>query len=198
VLPQGIQAQVREGTKSMRPIVILFLLWTFAVPATALLAQQPDNGVEVTVGDLQATPYGVSVTLKASRSDEVLHMMIGVNEGEAIARALSHRTPPRPMTHDLIAAILDKLGWHVEKVLIRDISGDTFLADLVLEKNGQTEVIDSRPSDAMAIAVRTDTKIFVSPEVFKMEQQREQQELQPQPEEPTEPTPPSGDKGLHL
>jgi bifunctional DNase/RNase len=198
MLPQDSQAQVQGGTKSMKRIVFLFLFWTVAVPGTLLLAQQRDDAVEVTVGDLQATPYGVSVTLKASQSDEVLHMMIGVNEGEAIARALSHRTPPRPMTHDLITAILDKLGWHVQKVLIRDISGDTFLADLVLEKNGQTEVIDSRPSDAMAIAVRTDAKIFVSPEVFKAERQREEQELQPQPEAPTEPTPPSGEKGLHL
>lgn len=178
----------------MKQFFFLFAIWTMAVPGTLLPAQQRDD-VEVSVDDLQATPYGVSVTLKASHSKEVLHMMIGVNEGQAIARALGHRTPPRPMTHDLIAAILNRLGWHVQKVLIRDLSGDTFLADLVLEKNGQTEIIDSRPSDAMAIAVRTDAKIFVNPEVFKMEQQREQQELTPQPEEPKTP---SEEKGVHL
>ena len=179
----------------MKPTALLFLAWTIAIPATSLPGQLRNDPVEVRVDDLNATPYGISITLRASRSSELLHMLIGVSEGEAIARALSHRNPPRPMTHDLITAILGRIGWRVQKVLIRGISGNTFLADLVLEKNGETEIIDSRPSDAMAIAVRSDAKIFVNPEVFEIERRREQQELENQPgEQPT----PSEKEGLHL
>ncbi|MBI4479692.1 MAG: bifunctional nuclease family protein [Acidobacteria bacterium] len=175
----------------MRQTVFLSLLWIVAVGVVPLPAQQRDDALEVTVEDMQATAAGVSITLKASRSDDQLHMMIGYAEGEAIARALSHRTPQRPMTHDLIKAILGRTGWHVQKVVIRGISGGAYLADLVLEKNGQTEVIDSRPSDAMAIAVRSDAKIFVKPEVFEMERNLERQD-------PPEQSNPSGEGNIHL
>ena len=179
----------------MKQIIFLFLIWIVASGVLPLSAQQPASAVEVKVDDLQATPYGISITLRASRSDELLHMLIGVSEGEAIARALSHRTPPRPMTHDLITAILGRTGWRVQWVLIRGIRDATFLADLVLEKNGETAVIDARPSDAMAIAVRSDAKIFVNPEVFELERSQERQERNKQPKEET--TPPAGE-GLHL
>ena len=179
----------------MRQIVFLFLIWTIAVATTALPAQQRSEAVEVQVDDLQATPYGISITLRASRSGELLHMLIGVSEGQAIAHALSHRSLPRPMTHDLITTILGRTGWQVQRVLIRGISGSTFLADLVLEKNGETEIIDSRPSDAMAIAVRSDAKIFVNPEVFEFERNREQRELE---RSPTEESMPDEGEGLHL
>jgi bifunctional DNase/RNase len=183
----------------MKPIVFLLLIGAIVLPATWLPAQRHPDAVEVTVVDLEPTRYGVSVTLKASLSDESLHMMIGVNEGEAIARALSHTNPPRPMTHDLITAILARIGWRVQKVVIRGIINDTFLADLVIEKNGETATIDSRPSDALAIAVRTDAKIFVNPDVFELERQREQQDLGNQPgEQPEEPPAPSGQEGVHL
>ena len=175
----------------MRQTVFLSLLWIVAVSVVPLPAQQRDDALEVNVEDMQATPAGISITLKASRSDDQLHMMIGYTEGEAIARALSHRTSQRPMTHDLIKAILGQTGWHVQKVVIRGISGGAYLADLVLEKNGQTEVIDSRPSDAMAIAVRSDAKIFVMPEVFEMERNLE-------PQDPQEPSIPSREGDIHL
>ena len=178
----------------MRQIVRLLLVWSIALAPPFLSAQQRREAVEVQVDDLQPTPYGVSVTLRAARSDDLLHMLIGVPEGEAIARALSHRNPPRPMTHDLIATILGRTGWHVQRVLIRGISGTTFLADLVLERDGETATIDSRPSDAMAIAVRSDAKIYVNPEVFEIERQRERQELEP----PAEESMPAEGEGVHL
>jgi bifunctional DNase/RNase len=179
----------------MKHAMVVILFWSVALAATSASAQQRREAVEVQVDDLQPTPYGVSITLRAARSEEILHMLIGVPEGEAIARALSHRRPPRPMTHDLITTILGRTGWRVQRVLIRGISGSTFLADLILEHNGQTEVIDSRPSDAMAIAVRSDAKIYVNPEVFEMERQREQQELERPPSE--ESLPPEGE-GIRL
>ncbi|MBI2820397.1 MAG: bifunctional nuclease family protein [Acidobacteria bacterium] len=179
----------------MRQVVFLFVIWIVTAGVLPLSAQQPASAVEVKVDDLKATPYGISITLRASRSDELLHMLIGVSEGEAIARALSHLSPPRPMTHDLITTILGRTGWRVQKVLIRGISDSTFLADLVLEKNGETEVFDARPSDAMAIAVRSDAKIFVNPEVFEIERRQERQERDQKPKEET--TPPAGG-GVHL
>ncbi|MBI3933416.1 MAG: bifunctional nuclease family protein [Acidobacteria bacterium] len=175
----------------MKPTVCLLLTWILAVWVMPLAAQQRDAAVEVTVEDLQPTPYGVSVTLQAIPSDEQLRMFIGITEGEAIARALGRQKPPRPMTHDLIKTILDQTGWHVQRVLIRGISGSTFLADLVLEKDGKIEIVDARPSDAMAIAVRSDAKIFVKPEVFEMERKQRQRE----PEKETTPSP---DGGIHL
>jgi uncharacterized protein len=188
-------AQIQEGSNAMRNFLFLFLVWTLFAVTTSLSAQLRKDAVEVQVEDLQPTPYGISITLRALRSGDPLHMLIGVNEGEAIARALSHRSPPRPMTHDLIATILGRTGWRVQRVLIRAISGSTFLADLVLEKNGETAIIDSRPSDAMAIAVRSDAKIYVNPEVFEAERNRQQQELEQPPKEDS--APPEG-VGVHL
>ena len=188
-------APIQKGSNAMRHLVILFFVWMIGGATPSLLAQQRLEAVEVRVEDLRATPYGISITLRSPVSGEPLHMMIGVSEGESIARALSHRDPPRPMTHDLITTILGRTGWRVQRVLIRGLSGSTFLADLVLEKNGETEIIDSRPSDAMAIAVRNDAKIFVNPEVFELERQREQQELEPLPRE--DPSPAEGE-GIHL
>ncbi|HWP85522.1 MAG TPA: bifunctional nuclease family protein [Terriglobia bacterium] len=175
----------------MKRFAILCLLASLAMGAPLLAVQQPEKEVEVRVDDMQSTPYGVSITLRATQTDDQLHMMIGVSEGQAIARALSHRTTLRPMTHDLIATILQRIGWRVQKVLIRGVSESTFLADLVLEKEGETKVIDARPSDAMAIAVRSGAKIFVNPQVFEAERERMEQEPRPRPA-------PSEREGIHL
>jgi uncharacterized protein len=164
----------------MQRFLAFSIFMALAMAAIPLQAQRRGEPVEVRVDDLQPTPFGVSVTLRAPGPDQELHLMIGVNEGEAIARALGNQKPPRPMTHDLIKMILDLSGWRVQKVLIRALSGDTFLADLDLAKGGETKVLDVRPSDAMAIAVRSSAKIFVNPEVFEAERQRNQpQEVTP-------------------
>jgi len=170
---------------------LLAIVWILAVSAAPVLAQRRNDAVEVKVDNLEATPVGVSITLRASNSDQELHMMIGVSEGEAIARAMDNQKPPRPMTHDLIKMILDRTGWQVQKVVIRAISGNTYLADLVLQKKGETQVLDARPSDAMAVALRCGAKIYVNPEVFDVERQRNQ------PEHPEQETP-SGEQGLHI
>ena len=154
--------------KTLLPI---FLLSTLFLP---LKAQPRGEPVEVTVGDMEATPIGVSVTLRASGSKDAIHIMIGMAEGEAIARALRHQSTPRPMTQDLLKAILDRNGWRVQKILIRDLAGGTFLADVILEKNGETQVYDSRPSDAMAIGLRYNAKIYVNREVFELERKGEE------------------------
>lgn len=164
--------------KTFLPIL---LLAAFALP---LRAQRRIEAVEVTVGDLQATPYGVSITLRASQSRDSIHMMIGLSEGESIARALRHQKMPRPMTHDLLKAFLDRGGWRVQKVLIRDLADGTFFADLVLERAGETQVFDARPSDAMAIGLRYDAKIYVNPQVFEQQRKGEEEQQQRRLSEP--------------
>jgi bifunctional DNase/RNase len=174
---------MREKGGAMKSSVLLSALSVLLLWAAPAGAQNGDEPVEVRVDGLDPSPYGVSVTLRAFKTDEELHVMIGLSEGQAIARALGRQKPPRPMTHDLMKSLLDATGWQVQRVIIRDLvqesSGATFLADVVLEKNGTTQVIDARPSDAMALAVRTNAKIYVNPLVFVLErQQLEKEELE--------------------
>lgn len=156
-----------------RTIVLLLVL--FSTSRLPLIAQRGNEPVEVKVEGLEATPVGVSITLRASNSSDAVRMMIGFPEGQAIMRAMQHVKPPRPMTHDLLKAFLDRNGWRVQKVLIRDLSGGTFFADMTLEKDGATQVYDVRPSDAMAIGLRYDAKIFVNKQVFELQKQGEEE-----------------------
>jgi len=167
------------------PIVLVF---SSVSSITALGAQSGSEPVEVEVTDLQATPIGVSIALQAPQSEDRLYMMIGLNEGEAIARALRHQKAPRPQTHDLLKLFLDRNGWRVQKVLIRDFAEESFRADLTLEKAGATQVYDCRPSDALAVGLLYGAKIYVNPQLFEQERQRREQ-----PEPPESP-----DSSIHL
>jgi bifunctional DNase/RNase len=75
--------------------------------------------------------------------------------------------PPRPQTHDLLVNIIDSLGAHVSHVLVNDLNNDTFYARIVLDNNGQTVEIDSRTSDAIALAVRTQVPIYAEESVLE-------------------------------
>lgn len=163
----------------MKPKVSLFI-GLFSIVCQPLVAQRRADPVEVKVERLQPTPAGVSVTLRASDSRNSIQMMIGFPEGQSIALAMNHEKGPRPMTHDLFKTFLDRNGWRVQKVLIRALQGGTFLADLTLERDHETQVYDSRPSDAMAIGLRYDAKIYVNREVFdQQKQEEEREELKP-------------------
>ena len=174
----------------------LAILGIVAMTALPLRAQKQNSAVEVMVEDMQVSQLGVSVTLRANQTGDAIHLLIGLTEGQAIVRALRHDAPARPQTHDLIKEILDQTGWRVQKVVIRDLvnspTGGTYIADLVLERNGQTQVVDARPSDAMAVAVRANAHIYVEPKVFEIERQQEQQ-LGPEEEKN-----PSKEDTLHL
>ena len=170
-------------------------------------SEQESNAIEVQVGDMQATPQGISIVLRATQSDQEVYIFVGLNEGEAIARALQHVTMERPMTHDLMKTILDRTGWQVQRVLIRAILGNSYLADLVIGKGGETMTLDARPSDAMALAVRTDAKIYVSQDVIdeqrdqRKDQQNEQQapdQPESSPDQPGEKGPAQPGQGMHL
>ena len=107
------------------------------------------------------------VVLKDQGSDVVLPIWVGVYEANAIALEIEKITTPRPMTHDLLKNLLIGLETMVRKVVVTELKEDTFFAVIWLERNGQSISIDSRPSDALALALRMDCPIFVEDEVLK-------------------------------
>jgi hypothetical protein len=106
------------------------------------------------------------VILKEAARDRYLPIWIGPWEASAIAMKLQGLTPERPLTHDLFAATLEELGARVDRVVISDLADETFHARLVLERDGRTVDVDARPSDALALAVRTSTRIFAAEAVL--------------------------------
>lgn len=107
------------------------------------------------------------VILKDVSGNSVLPIWVGVYEANAIALEIEKVATPRPMTHDLIKNLLTGLNTSVRKVVVSDLREDTFYAVIWLEQDGQTISIDSRPSDALAVALRLDCPIFVEEDVLK-------------------------------
>jgi bifunctional DNase/RNase len=96
-----------------------------------------------------------------------LSIVIGEAETHAIALPLEGKTPQRPMTHDLLAAFVERLGAKVEKVFIDDLFGSTYYAKIFVNHAGEDMTIDSRPSDAIALAVRLGTPIYVADQILE-------------------------------
>jgi bifunctional DNase/RNase len=107
------------------------------------------------------------VILKDVNGNSVLPIWVGIYEANAIALEIEKVTTPRPMTHDLIKNLLVGLETQVHKVVVTELRDDTFYALIWLERDGQVISIDSRPSDALAVALRTDCPIYVEDEVLK-------------------------------
>jgi len=107
------------------------------------------------------------VVLKDVGSDTVLPIWVGVYEANAIALEIEKVTTPRPMTHDLIKNLLIGLDTHVHKIVVNELRDDTFFAVIWMEREGRVISIDSRPSDALALALRLDCPIYVEDEVLK-------------------------------
>jgi bifunctional DNase/RNase len=107
------------------------------------------------------------VILKGVEGSALLPIWVGVYEANAIAVEIEKVTTPRPMTHDLIKNVLTGLECSVNKVVVNQLKDDTFYAIIWLEREGKLISIDSRPSDALALALRTDSPIFVDEEVIK-------------------------------
>ena len=105
------------------------------------------------------------VMLRDPKSEAVLPIWVGLYEANAIALQIEKITTPRPMTHDLLKNLLTQLDATVEKIVITDLKDNTFYALVHLLRNGQSLTIDSRPSDAIALALRADAPIFVEEEV---------------------------------
>jgi uncharacterized protein len=111
------------------------------------------------------------VLLKDVGSDTVLPIWVGVYEFNAIAMEIQKMTTPRPMTHDLIKTVLTGFDATVHKIVVTELKDDIFYAVIWLEREGRVVSIDSRPSDALALALRVDCPIFVDEEVLKNSKQ---------------------------
>jgi bifunctional DNase/RNase len=107
------------------------------------------------------------VILKDVGGNTVLPIWVGIYEANAIALEIEKVATPRPMTHDLIKSLLLGLSTGVRKVVVNELKDDTFYALIWLERDGEMISVDSRPSDALALALRLDCPIFVEDDVLK-------------------------------
>jgi len=92
----------------------------------------------------------------------VLPISIGPFEAQSIALVMQGEMPPRPITHDLLKTLCESLGGTLQKIIITDIIDNTYYAELYIQHNGSTIVLDSRPSDAIALALRCGVSIFIA------------------------------------
>ena len=111
--------------------------------------------------------YQRVVILRAKETNQYLPIWIGPSEAESIALKLQDVSVPRPLTHDLLRAVISTLGATISRVVVSELTNDTFFAKIVLDANGTTMEIDSRPSDAISLAVRSDAPIFADDTVVE-------------------------------
>ena len=137
--------------------------------------------VELTIESIRVSlmNYQRVVILKEKDSDRYLPIWIGPAEADAIAVRLQEVSVARPLTHDLLRSIIDALGATVNYILVSDLSNDTFFARIAMEVDGRSLEIDSRPSDAIALAVRAQVPIYADESVLEKAGVRLDQEGQP-------------------
>ena len=104
--------------------------------------------------------YQRVVILKEKAADRYLPIWIGPAEADAIAVKLQEVNVPRPLTHDLLRSVIDALGASIDSIIVSDLKNDTFYAKIILNVDGKQMEVDSRPSDALALAVRVGVPIF--------------------------------------
>ena len=107
------------------------------------------------------------VILRDASGDTVLPIWVGIFEANAIALEIEKVSTPRPMTHDLVKNVLSGLDASLKKIVVSELRDDTFYAVIWLEKDGETISVDSRPSDALALALRLDCPIYVEEQVLR-------------------------------
>lgn len=129
----------------------------------------PDVEVRVRRVALDPNSRSPVILLEDPATDVALPIWIGPIEAQSIAAHLAGVTPPRPMTHDLMKTVLESLGGAVQRVVIRELRDDTYLAEIIIDRNGKQLSFDCRPSDAIALAVRMNQPIFVNRALFDRE-----------------------------
>jgi bifunctional DNase/RNase len=122
--------------------------------------------ISVKVDQLLLSPVGFAVILKAIDDERSLPIVIGASEAQSIAIWLNHVEAPRPLTHDLMKNVLDFLECRLMRIEVHDLKNNTFYADLILEQNGEERKMDTRPSDAIALALRCGAHLSVSEAVM--------------------------------
>jgi uncharacterized protein len=149
------------------------------------------------------------VVLRETDSRRYLPIWIGQYEADSIALALQGHEPQRPLTHDLLKSVFSELGATISHIIVNDFQKDTFFARIVVEQGAHTIEIDSRTSDAIALAVRTDVPIYVEEHIFAQQgvlYDEDETETTTASETPTtprsetdpEPESPGTDEGLSL
>jgi len=146
--------------------------------------------VEAVALDWKGNPI---VVLREQDGHRAVFIWVGLSEATAISMQMEGQQPARPMTHDLIVSILGELGVTLERVTITDMQQNTYFAALLMRGGDQTAQIDCRPSDAVAIAMRTKSPIYIGDDLLdRLEQQRKESEVELSPGstivEPGEPT----------
>jgi len=107
------------------------------------------------------------VLLKDAQSEALLPIWVGLYEAQAIALEVEKSQTPRPLTHDLLRNLIHGLNAKVQRIVVTELKDDTFYAVIWMEQNGEIVALDSRPSDALALALRTDCPIFVDEDVLR-------------------------------
>ena len=122
------------------------------------------------------------VILRDKDGQRVLPIWVGIFEANAIALQIENISTPRPMTHDLLRNVIHDLKASVQKIVVCDLQENTFYALIYLSLNGDTVAIDARPSDAIALALRTHAPIFVETEVLEKSKSLRSESGEPDPE----------------
>ncbi len=107
-----------------------------------------------------------AVVFISADTDKMVPIYIGLAEAISIDIALRNETTPRPMTHDLMKAVMDNFNIKVDRIIIDDLDEQVFYARLMLKDTGKEIEVDARPSDCIALAVRTNASIFIDPEIL--------------------------------
>jgi bifunctional DNase/RNase len=131
-----------------------------------------DTAVEMFVGGLVLDPNTQApvVVLKDETGDVHLPIWIGIAEATSIASAIKDLNMARPLTHDLMIDIFSELGVRVQRVVITELKDSTYYAELILSSGDKAIIMDSRPSDAIGIALRASAPIFVANQVLEQAQ----------------------------
>jgi len=125
--------------------------------------------IEMTIDSIRVSlmNYQRVIILKEKESERYLPIWIGPAEADAIAVKLQGVAVPRPLTHDLLNTVIDSLGSKIDSIVVTDLLNDTFYAKLLINAGTNQLEIDSRPSDALALAVRTEVPIFAEESVLE-------------------------------
>jgi len=164
-------------------LVSIVLLLLSMMVSSCHAATTADEVIQVEVQDVRFDRLSNSpvVILQDAEKKKAMPIWVGVFEAQAIALELQGTPPPRPLTHDLMKNILEQVGVQFEKVVVRELKGSTYYAHIYLVSAGKPVAIDSRPSDAIALALRFHRRIFVSKELFDTALAPETPRGQPEP-----------------
>ena len=131
--------------------------------------------IEMTIKGLMVDPITNTpiVILRDQEGQRVLPIWVGIFEANAIALQIENVTTPRPMTHDLLRNVISDLKASVERIVVCDLQDNTYYALIYLNRNGETMAIDARPSDAIALALRSNAPVFAKESVLNKQSSEE-------------------------